>query len=115
MFISTQKIFCLVENSFRNFIDILGIGMLALRLSPQALLAKADAFCIIVNEIFLNRIFATCGNSCVAEIILSIFREKMFTGNFFDGGIEICTVIKFFNTTLVIGIALRTLEGISNL
>jgi hypothetical protein len=113
MLICTQKIFCLIQYRFGYLINILCVSMLALRLTTKALLAKADALGAVVDEVLLDSFFATCCNTSIAEVVLTIFREEVLTRDFFDGGVKIRAVIKFFNSQLIIwvAIALRTLKG----
>jgi hypothetical protein len=98
MLIGAQEILCLIQDRLGYLFDILGVGMLALCLPTKALLTEADALCTVVNEVLLNGFFATCGDTGITEVILAVFCEEMFTGNFFDGGVEIRAVIQFFDS-----------------
>ena len=85
MLVGTQKILCLVQNSFGNFIDVFRVGMLALSLLAFSLLAKTDTLGFFIYDVLMNCFFATTHNSLLVEVILSVFGEKMLTSNFSDG------------------------------
>lgn len=93
MLICAQKVLCLIQNSFRNFIDILRIRMLTLRLSAKPLLAKANTLGVIIDHILLDRLLAPVIYSLAAEVILGIFCEKMLPCNFFDSRVEVGAVV----------------------
>ena len=101
MFISTQEVFCLIKNSLWDLINILAISMLTFRLPSSSLLTKAYAFSRFIDSVFLNLFFAATYNSIMSKIILRIFREEMLTGNFSDGWVEVSTLVKFLQSSLV--------------
>ena len=85
MLVGTQKILCLVQYSFGNFIDVFRVGMLALSLLAFSLLAETDTLGFFIYDVLMNCFFATTHNSLLVEVILSVFGEKMLTSNFSDG------------------------------
>jgi hypothetical protein len=84
--------------------------MLALSLAAQPLLAKADALGISVYEIFLNGLFASSDDPVFAEIILTVSRKKMFTGDLLDSRVEIRSIIEFLDAQLIVLVVLWALH-----
>jgi hypothetical protein len=106
--VSTQKILGLIQDGLTDLVDIFGVGMLALSLAAETLLAEADALGLIVDVVLLDRLFASFFHTVFSEVVLTVFCEKMLASHLFDSGIEICAVIKFFDALLVIRVTLRT-------
>lgn len=102
MFVGAEEVLGLIQDGFTDFVDIFGVGMLALSLPAEALLAKANALGLVIDDILLDRLFSTLSNTVFCEIILTILRKKVLSSYFFDGRIEVCAVIEFFFAGLVI-------------
>ena len=101
-----HKVFCLLLDNFRNFVDVFSLGMWTLDRLAQSLLAKADDFglCVeLVDLYFLVDPWTLC-----SEFFTSVLREEVFAGHLLDSLTVLRQIVDFFVLELIfIGVLLE--------